>query len=99
VLKSLYASASRMKDTGEVILKVVNTSRSELSADIALNGVKTVQGPSRVTVLTSDNPTDENSLTEPTRVTPVVRTITISGPNFQHAFPGNSVTILRLKAE
>jgi alpha-L-arabinofuranosidase len=99
VLKSLYASASRTKNTGEVILKVVNTSKSELSTDIKLNGVKTIQGPARTTVLTSENPADENSLTEPTKVAPTAKTISVSAPSFQHAFPGNSVTILRLKAE
>jgi len=99
VLKSLYASASRVKETGEVILKVVNTAQSELATDIKLNGVVIIQGPSKATVLTSENATDENSLTEPTKVAPVTKTINGTGPSFQHAFPGNSVTILRLKAE
>jgi alpha-L-arabinofuranosidase len=99
VLKSLYASASRVRDTGEVILKVVNTSKSELSTDIKLSGVRSVQGPTQAIVLTSENPTDENSLTEPTKVAPVTKTIDVSGPSFSHAFPGNSVTILRLTAK
>jgi alpha-L-arabinofuranosidase len=99
VLKSLYASASRTKDTGEVILKVVNTSKSELTTDMKLNGIKAVQGPAQATVLTSENSTDENSLTEPTKVAPVTKTINVGGRDFQHAFPGNSVTILRLKVQ
>ena len=99
VLKSLYASASRAKDTGEVVLKVVNTSKSELSTDIKLNGVASVRGPAQAVVLTSANPTDENSLTARTKVAPVTKTIDVKGPSFQQAFPGNSVTILRLKAK
>ncbi len=99
VLKSLYASASREQSTGEVILKVVNTSKSEVSTDIKLNGIKTVQGPAKATILTSENPTDENSLAEPTKVAPVTKAIDVKGPNFQHTFPGNSVSILRLKFE
>jgi alpha-L-arabinofuranosidase len=94
VLKLLYASASHTADTGEVILKVVNTSKSEPSADIKLNGVTTVQGPANAVVLTSANPADENSLTEPTKVAPATRTINVNGPSFRHARPGNSVTIL-----
>jgi alpha-L-arabinofuranosidase len=78
---------------------VVNTSKSELSTDIKLNGVRSVQGPAKAVVLTSENPTDENSLTEPTKVAPVVKTINASAPSFQHAFPGNSATILRLRAQ
>jgi alpha-L-arabinofuranosidase len=99
VPKSLYASASRGADTGVVILKVVNTSKSGLSTDIKLTGVKTVQGPANAVVLTSEDPTDENSLAEPTKVAPGTKTISVTGPSFQHAFPGNSVPILRLKAE
>ncbi len=99
VLKSLYASASRTKDTGEVILKVVNASKAELSTDIKLSGVKSVPGSAQATVLTSQNATDENSLTEPTKVAPATKTIDVKGPSFQHAFPGNSVTILRVKTE
>lgn len=99
VLQSLYASASRTRDTGEIILKVVNTSKSELFTDIKLNGVKTIQAPAQATVLTSEDPMDENSLTEPTKVAPVTKTVNMKAPNFQHGFPGNSVTILRLKTE
>ncbi|MCU0918506.1 MAG: alpha-N-arabinofuranosidase, partial [Planctomycetes bacterium] len=99
VLKSLYASASRDRSTGEVILKVVNTSKSELATDIRLNGIKTVPGPVKATVLTSENPTDENSMTEPTKVAPVTKPNNIESSSFRHTFPGNSVTILRLKAE
>jgi len=96
VAKSLYASASRVNDSGEVILKVVNTSRSELPTDITLNGVAAVHGPAKAIVLTSQDPADENSLAEPTKVAPVMKTIDVSGPAFRYALPGNSVTVIRL---
>jgi len=94
--KSLYASASRVNSSGEVVLKVVNTSRSELAADIKLNGVAAMHGPAKAIVLTSQNPADENSLAEPTKVAPVVRTFDVSGPAFRYTLPGNSVTVVRL---
>jgi alpha-L-arabinofuranosidase len=95
-VKSLYASASRVEKTGEVILKVVNTSSSELPTDIKLNGIPGVHGPAKATVLTCESPTDENSLTEPMKVAPVAKTVDINGRDLRHIFPGNSVTVLLL---
>jgi len=47
-------------------------------------------------VLTSANPTDENSLTEPRKVQPRTEELTLAGPKFTRSFPGNSVTVLRI---
>jgi len=96
VPRSLYASASRVSSSGEVVLKVVNTSRAETPTDIKLNGVTALHGPAKAIVLTSQDPADENSLAEPTKVAPVMKTIDVSGPAFRHALPGNSVTVIRL---
>ena len=96
-LQSLYASATRAQKTGEVILKVVNVAADEQPADIKLNGASNVSGPAQAIVLTSANATDENTLDEPTKVAPVTQTIEVSGPNLRHVFPGNSVTVLRVK--
>ena len=95
----LYASASRVKNAGEVILKVVNTAKSEIATDVKLNGIAAVRGPAQAIVLTSQNSTDENSLAEPTKVVPITKTIAVSGPRFEHVFPGNSVTVIRLTVE
>ncbi len=98
-MQSLYASATRAPGGGEVILKVVNVAADELATDIKLNGVSKVNGPAQAIVLASGSPTDENSLDNPTKVAPVTKTIDISGPNFRHVFPGNSVTVLRVKTK
>jgi alpha-L-arabinofuranosidase len=98
-VKSLYASASRVEKTGEVILKVVNTSSSDLPTDIKLNGVTALKGPAQAIVLTSPNSADENSLTDPTKVAPVTKTVEVKGPSVQQTLAGNSVTILRLRPD
>jgi alpha-L-arabinofuranosidase len=49
-------------------------------------------------VLTSANPKDENTLDEPNKVVPKTETITLTGSPWTHAFPGNSLTVLRLPA-
>jgi alpha-L-arabinofuranosidase len=97
--KPLLASASRVQDTGELILKVVNVSASDLPTDVTLNGVTSVQDPAAEIVLTSPKATDENSFAEPTRVAPVTTAIDVGQPAFQHIFPANSLTVLRLNAE
>jgi alpha-L-arabinofuranosidase len=96
-VKAVYASATRQTKSGEVILKVVNVAAAEQAVDIKLNGVDRIKGPAETIVLTSKQSTDENSLEHPTLVAPVTKTVDLSGPSFRHTFPGNSVTILRIK--
>lgn len=98
-LQSLYASATRDTKRGEVILKVVNVNAEALTTDLELSGASRVAPSARLLLLTSDKPTDENSLDEPTKVAPVSKDLSLDGPRFQHVFPGNSFTVLRIKAE
>lgn len=98
-LKSLHASATRVKASGEVVLKVVNVGQREQPTEVRLEGLGRITRPARAIVLTSAHPTDENSLDEPRKVAPVERTLTLDGPRFRHVFPGNSVTVLRLEGE
>ena len=95
--RTLYAVAGLNKNADEVILKVVNAAPLAQPCGIDLAGAETVQPSAESIVLTSEKPTDENSLDEPLKVAPVTRTIQIPGKQFDHAFPANSVTILRLK--
>ncbi len=50
-------------------------------------------------VLTSENPADENTLDDPTKVSPKSQTFDVTGSDFQHEFPGNSLTVLRIGAD
>ena len=59
--------------------------------------VKGLRRQAAAYVLTSDAPTDENSVTNLTRVAPVRETVAISGPRFKHTFPPYSLTVLRLR--
>ncbi len=97
-VKALYASASRAKTSGEVILKVVNTSATPVTTELNLKGIKRLPAQAQAIVLTSDQPEDENTLESPTKVAPKTEQISVSGAKFNHAFPGNSLTILRFKA-
>jgi alpha-L-arabinofuranosidase len=94
--KSLVASSTLSQDGREVILKVVNTAASERATEIRLKGVTSVGKRAQATVLTSAGAMDENTLDEPAKVAPVERTLDNASTVFTHAFPGNSVTVLRL---
>jgi alpha-L-arabinofuranosidase len=95
-VKALYASASHDDGTGELILKVVNASPGKIDATIRLQHAKDLARNCQAIVLCSANPSDENSLDAPEKVSPKTQTLSLSGPDFQHVFPGNSLTILRI---
>jgi alpha-L-arabinofuranosidase len=94
--KAIYASATRDEAAGEIILKVVNTAAGPTETTIHLSGITAISGQARSIVLTSENPTDENSLAEPRKVAPRIEEVTIPGPRFTRRFPGNSLTVLRI---
>jgi alpha-L-arabinofuranosidase len=98
-IKALYACASHDDPTGDVILKVVNTSANPLNTEINLSGAKNLTGKGEAIVLTSENPADENTLDNPTRVSTKTEEFGFSGTGLTRAFPGNSFTVLRLHSQ
>jgi alpha-L-arabinofuranosidase len=97
-MKLIYASATRATSAGEVIVKVVNTAPGPQETEIDLRGAAAVAGDAQAIVLTSGDPADENTLEQPRKVAPVCKSIPLSGTTLKHTFPGNSVTVLRIKA-
>jgi alpha-L-arabinofuranosidase len=95
-LPSLFASATHDQKTGQVILKVVNGNDQAMETEINLQGAKKLAPTGQEIVLTSERPTDENSLAQPTKVAPKTQPLTVPGPSFHRTFPGNSVTVLRI---
>ncbi len=95
---SLYSVAATDEKTGDLIVKVVNANTQSLETEITLNGAK-VTGQGTVTVLTSEGGRDENTLAEPTKVSPKTETVNFSGTDLKRSFPGNSLTVLRLQTQ
>jgi alpha-L-arabinofuranosidase len=96
-VENLYASATRDDQAGEIILKVVNATAKTISAKIDLKDVERT-GTGSETILTGTDLNDVNSLAAPKKVAPKIRACKPRGPIFKHTFPGNSLTVLRLKA-
>jgi len=96
---ALYSSASRDKKTGDLVVKAVNVSANPLKTEINLSGAKGLTGKGLATVLTSATPADENTLDNPTKVSPEQETINFDGTTLTRSLPGNSFTVLRLHTE
>jgi alpha-L-arabinofuranosidase len=95
-VKVLFTSAARDDKSGDVILKVVNASFESLAAQIELKGAGALTGSGKAVVLTSGNPLDENTLEDPTKVSPKTEMVQFSGNLLTRSFPGNSLTVIRL---
>ena len=65
----LFASSVFDKQTGEVIIKVVNTSKTAQPISIQLNGMKGVRTAQTIT-LSHNGMDDENTLDNPEKITP-----------------------------
>jgi alpha-N-arabinofuranosidase len=92
----LFASATRDNASGEIILKVVNGDRTPAAVQLNLAGLGGISGEAKLTVLAGE-PNDENSFATPQNISPKQSVLKISGAEFQHEFPANSFTVLRVK--
>ena len=64
-----------------------------------LPGANDLTGKGTATVLTSESGADENSLAEPTKVSPKTEAVNFTGTSLKRSFPGNSFTVLRLQTK
>lgn len=96
---NLFASATRDNATGEVILKVVNTAKAGALAGIKLDTTRAVADRASAIVLTGKSGAEENTFEQPNNVAPVETKIQNVSGSFQHTFPANSITVMRLKVK
>src|ERR1700682_2298817 len=94
--QNLYVSASFDKRAGEVVLKVVNAASSTKEVSIDLAGARMSKKTAKAFVLASNDLKAENSLEQPTKLSPVERPITLPSVEFSYRFAPYSVTVLRL---
>ncbi len=83
--------------TGEIVVKVVNGTRKAWTPEISLNAQDIASTATAIT-LTSAGREDENSLDNPTFITPQETTVSNVSDVFSYTFPAYSFTILRIKA-
>lgn len=95
-VKDINVSAAKDDKSGDIIVKVVNSSAGPVKAQISLAGATSLTSNGKVIVLTSASPLDENTLEAPTMVASKTEDIKFSGNLISRSFPGNSLTVIRL---
>ena len=94
-LPGVFSTATLDENTGEVILKVANTSSENTTAEICLQG-KTISN-AKLIRLSAKNGKEENTIDNPTNVHPTETFVTTSTDSAVVEIPANSLNIFRLK--
>ena len=92
----LYASSVLDEKTGEIIVKIVNTTAAAKSAEIHLDGLKKPGGTGKIIVLKSDNPEAVNSLDQPMSLSPAETPIDFRDKKVVVSLPSSSVSVIRV---
>jgi alpha-N-arabinofuranosidase len=92
----LYASAVWDKSTGEVIVKIVNSTDKAVSPQLAFTGVKKLGSQVETTVLTGAL-TGLNSLKDPSKIVPMTQKSTVKGQGMKVDVAPYSVTVIKRK--
>jgi alpha-N-arabinofuranosidase len=74
----------------------VNTASTEQSIQISVQGVTSVAPEGMITTLSSANPGDTNSITEPTKIVPVTSKSNGFGNSFTQSLAPYSINVLEL---
>jgi len=93
----LYASSVLDQKSGEIILKLVNTSGIIVSRNIILQTSRRIVPSARMTVLKNDSPDGINTIDNPDSVKPVDFDFTLKGKNFEIALSPYSFYVVRIK--
>ncbi len=91
----LFACAGLVKDSGDLILKVVNRGDQPERLDINLSGLAGQYAKGVCTELSATSMGDENSFDHPDRIAPKVDELPSFSGRCKHVFPPYSVTVLR----
>lgn len=94
---SLYATACIDKATGELIVKLVNTSGKGQTRNIAIDGVKKLGATYKMTVLQSNDLDKVNTLDQPLAISPKETEIAIKGRQLSLSIAPYSFNIIRMK--
>ncbi|MFN4254788.1 MAG: alpha-L-arabinofuranosidase C-terminal domain-containing protein [Saprospiraceae bacterium] len=92
----LYASSVLDEKTGEIIIKIVNTTAAAKPVEIQLAGLKKASGTGKLTVLKSENPEAVNSLDQPMSVAPTETSIEFRDKKVSVSLAANSFSVIRL---
>ncbi|MCA0232686.1 MAG: carbohydrate binding domain-containing protein [Bacteroidetes bacterium] len=94
---TLAASCVRDSQTGDVILKMVNTGKIASALKVNLSAFKNLLPDAEQTVIFGEENT-ENTLEKPTNIAPVSSTMKVT-KGFEYVAPAMSLTVIRIKTQ
>jgi alpha-L-arabinofuranosidase len=92
---TLFAIAGLKKDSGDLILKVVNRSDRPESLDLQLSGLSGTISGGTCTELSAASLDAENSFEQPQNIFPKTTRLVAGDLSAPHIFPAYSATVLR----
>jgi alpha-L-arabinofuranosidase len=92
----VLAIGGRDDRSGDIIVKVVNSAPEPQAMSLQFKGIAKLGPRATLTVLTSENPLDENTFEQPMKVAPRTTTVTVNGHSLDRAFPPYSLSIIRV---
>ncbi len=95
VTPGVFSTASMDEKSGDIIVKIANTSTEATTCDINLNGYQVNHG--KIIRLSSAEGTNENSIEQPTVVVPVNEFVYPDKDQVQVHIPAYSLNIVRLR--
>ncbi|MEQ9441427.1 MAG: alpha-L-arabinofuranosidase C-terminal domain-containing protein [Cyclobacteriaceae bacterium] len=95
----IYATAAKDADTGEVIVKVVNSSSARQQVNLEVNGVSGLDSEGTLTVLKSNELEEVNSFESPENISPTETTVKISKNQPTITVEPYSLSVLRVGAQ
>ncbi|HYX09186.1 MAG TPA: T9SS type A sorting domain-containing protein, partial [Bacteroidales bacterium] len=94
--KLLYTSASLDEKDGQIYLKVVNPTDTDVETKLNFKGMATDTLNAELITLTSESTTDENSMTKPENVYPATIELGMKPISFKYTIAANSVNIFKV---
>jgi alpha-L-arabinofuranosidase len=96
--ETFFVTAGKDDDaSGQIDMKAINLAEEPLAASVTLRGVVDVAPEAISIVLHSADLSDNNSLEQPHRIVPQEQIVENVSTAFEHTFPPQSLTILRLR--
>jgi alpha-N-arabinofuranosidase len=94
---TLFYVATKDDKTGTIYLKVVNTAATPQAVQINLTGVANIAPEGTLVTLSSSNPADTNTITDPAKIVPVTSKAAGLGNTFTRTFAPYSVNVLQIE--
>jgi alpha-N-arabinofuranosidase len=95
--QGLYASAALDKNSGEVILKLVNASAEPKESNVELRGIKQANASGKFSMLGSETLDGVNGFDQPMAISPKEGTIAMKGKKINLILPAHSFSVIRVK--